>query len=305
MLRCQLYEYASPRTVANFRALCSGEKGMGVQGKPLHYAGTPVHRVVPSFVMQMGDIIHGDGSGGESIYGRTFPHEPNHRRHRRFGSLSTAAQLHSGARPSSQFFISLSHEPLKWLDGKHTVFGQVVRGAAVLKEVERLAGTKGGQPKQRVTISASGNYKKKQRREEEEETARRREVEQQAKATRTPPPVALCERCSSVCRYNKKTRRGVRMRCINERCGHAQWAPRLDWTEEQRRAFDDREEKRKAQESEELRAEEEAADAPGQDGDGDEDDGEQGEDEGDRDEREEEEAFDEDASPDDSDEDDD
>lgn len=52
--------------------LFAGERGKGASGKNLHYKGTPFHRIISGFVIQGGDIIHGDGKGGESIYGGTF-----------------------------------------------------------------------------------------------------------------------------------------------------------------------------------------------------------------------------------------
>lgn len=53
----------------------AGEKGKGQSGKVLHYKGTPIHRIVPGFMIQGGDIVYGDGKGGDSIYGGTFPDE--------------------------------------------------------------------------------------------------------------------------------------------------------------------------------------------------------------------------------------
>lgn len=52
-----------------------GEMGKGASGKPLHYKGTPFHRIIPGFMLQGGDIVYGNGKGNESIYGGTFRDE--------------------------------------------------------------------------------------------------------------------------------------------------------------------------------------------------------------------------------------
>ena len=71
----QLFPSVVPKTAENFRALCTGEKGTGRSGKPLHYKGCVFHRIIPSFMCQGGDITSGNGTGGESIYGAKFADE--------------------------------------------------------------------------------------------------------------------------------------------------------------------------------------------------------------------------------------
>lgn len=69
----ELYPDITPKTCENFRALCTGEKGLGkTTEKHLHYKSVIFHRVVKDFMVQSGDFSAGNGTGGESIYGGTF-----------------------------------------------------------------------------------------------------------------------------------------------------------------------------------------------------------------------------------------
>ena len=122
-----------PLTADNFRALCTGEKGAGKSGKPLHYKGCAFHRVIPGFMAQGGDFTAGNGTGGESIYGNKFADEAlNVGKHNKRGILSMA---NAGPNTNgSQFFLCFVATP--HLDGRHCVFGHVSKGLEVLDKIE-------------------------------------------------------------------------------------------------------------------------------------------------------------------------
>jgi len=150
----ELFADVTPKTAENFRALCTGEKGIGVSGKQLHYKGSAFHRIIPRFMCQGGDFTRGNGTGGESIYGQKFADENFKLKHLEPGILSMA---NAGPNTNgSQFFICTEVTP--WLDGKHVVFGKVVNGYSVVKEMEKV-GSDSGKTSEPVVIEDCGEIK--------------------------------------------------------------------------------------------------------------------------------------------------
>jgi peptidyl-prolyl cis-trans isomerase A (cyclophilin A) len=153
----RLHEDKAPNTVANFVGLAQGTKEWtdprtGEKVKKSLYNGTIFHRVIPGFMIQGGDPL-GRGTGGPGFRFADEFHKDL--RHNKPGILSMA---NSGPNTNgSQFFIT--EKPTPWLDGKHSVFGEVVEGLDVVHAIATADRDANDRPKtdillRKVTIAA-------------------------------------------------------------------------------------------------------------------------------------------------------
>ena len=148
----ELFKNYTPKTVENFRCLCTGEKTS--EDPALHYKGNKFHRIIKSFMAQGGDTTKGDGTGGLSIYGGKFDDEQVWLPHAEKGLLS---MVNAGPNTNgSQFFITFVETP--HLNEKHTVFGRVIKGMDVVKEMEAVKTGASDKPVDPVQVIDCGEY---------------------------------------------------------------------------------------------------------------------------------------------------
>lgn len=146
-----LFGETVPMTVMNFVAIARGYERPNQ--RKLHFKNSTIHRVVPDFLIQMGDITVGDGTGGRSIYGERFVDENFILSHRSPGWVSMANEGRDTN--GSQFFILLSKA--RWLDGKHVVFGKVIRGFDTIRKLGEVSvDPDTAEPSQNITITDCG-----------------------------------------------------------------------------------------------------------------------------------------------------
>lgn len=194
-----LFRYASPKAVDQFRGFCEKQA----------YKQNKVHRIVPGFMLQAGDLTGTDIEVPE--IDRADCEIGRSRKHRQFGTVSMLVDEKNQI--GSQFYITLSEDPLKHLDPQHIVIGQLISGNASLKEIERCKAKS-------ISITDCGIVTDAFLEKMESERKERRELSEQKATVRAANPI-LCEKCNSAMKYNKRTKKGLRYRCKS--CPHAQY----------------------------------------------------------------------------------
>ncbi|KAL3902607.1 MAG: hypothetical protein SGPRY_011997, partial [Prymnesium sp.] len=206
----ELFADVVPKTAENFRCLCTGERGLGKSTqKALHFKNTLFtlsphrgpqtkrlslalyvrqHRVIKGFMMQGGDFQNMNGTGGESIYGGKFEDE-NFKMMHNGAEVSASMPVVSGVLSmanagkntnGSQFFITF--RKTDHLDEKHVVFGRVVEGMQLVKQIEEVETGEGDRPIEPIIIARCGEMELVEVEVEETESEGDPEVELEPEA---------------------------------------------------------------------------------------------------------------------------
>jgi len=146
----ELFADVVPKTAENFRCLCTGD--FYERNPKLYLKNSIFHRIIKGFMAQGGDTTNHNGTGGVSVYGKSFKDENFRIRHTVRGMLSMA---NAGPNTNgSQFFITFKEAP--HLDGKHVGFGRLVSGMEVLYKMEGVPTNNSDKPLGQVTITDCG-----------------------------------------------------------------------------------------------------------------------------------------------------
>ena len=148
----RLFPDHAPKTVRNFVELAEGgrewtDPRTGAVTKEKLYDGTIFHRVISGFMIQGGDPL-GTGTGGPGYQFGDEIHPDL-----RFDKPYLLAMANAGPGTNgSQFFITVG--PTPWLNGKHTIFGEVIGGADVVDEISRVRTARGDRPVTDVVLQS-------------------------------------------------------------------------------------------------------------------------------------------------------
>jgi len=151
-ITCELFPDKAPKTVANFIGLATGTKEF-VDAKTRQpvtrpfYDGLIFHRVIPDFMIQ-GGCPQGTGTGGPG-----YRFEDEFAQGVGFDGPGKLAMANAGPNTNgSQFFITVA--PTTWLNRKHTIFGQVVKGQEVVEKISTVPRDHQDRPKTPVVLNA-------------------------------------------------------------------------------------------------------------------------------------------------------
>ncbi|XP_011180550.2 uncharacterized protein LOC105211012 [Zeugodacus cucurbitae] len=148
----ELRKDVCPLAAENFRALCTGEMGIGRLGLPLYYKRTRIHKIIRTFGCQGGDVVNNNGTSGESIYGPIFQSENFTLKHEE-GTLS---MTNYGERHTNNSQFVITSNPCYNLDGLNVAFGHVLRGLGIIYyDMERVSDTD-DKPTEEILITNCG-----------------------------------------------------------------------------------------------------------------------------------------------------